>query len=244
MSNLKTHIEIIINEFCTKTQNDAINIDDIFHWICKNYVVAAVTTIHDATNYILEWSSGCGHLEIVEYLLENKSHSQIFNIRALQSSATNGHLEIVKLLVEHGVDIHAKNNAALQLSSENGHFEIVKLLVERGANIHANENGALRWSSENNHLEIVKFLVECGANIRAKNDDALRVSARNNNVDVVDYLARKYIINGDYIPSNAPTTNASDANRILIRYAEPEQYNLFHPEIVGELSKCKSARNI
>ena len=56
---------------------------------------------------------------------------------ALRWASYMGHLNVVQYLVEQGANVHASDDLALRWASGNGHMEIVQYLVERGANIHA-----------------------------------------------------------------------------------------------------------
>ena len=47
---------------------------------------------------------------------------------ALQWASQNGHLEVVQYLVEQGADIHAYDDYALRMASWHGHLEVVKYL--------------------------------------------------------------------------------------------------------------------
>ncbi|KAI8781208.1 hypothetical protein BgiBS90_018559 [Biomphalaria glabrata] len=58
---------------------------------------------------------------------------------ALHVAAKCGHLEIVQLLLEHGADINAKNNlqsSPIFYSIEGGHKEVSHLLIEWGCDVH------------------------------------------------------------------------------------------------------------
>jgi ankyrin repeat protein len=78
----------------------------------------------------------------------------------LTEAAKDGHLETVQYLIENGADIHADNDYALQWAAGNGHLDVVRYLVENGADIHADNDLALRYTAGNGHLDVVRFLVE------------------------------------------------------------------------------------
>ena len=62
-------------------------------------------------------------------------------------------------------------------------------------------------------------------------------------LEIIAYLSEKYIGSNRYIPDRVISGNDDAVNRTLIRYAEPWQHTLFHTNVVGGLSMCKSARN-
>lgn len=60
-----------------------------------------------------------------DFLVDNKNIIIILNL------ADHGHLEIVNFLVENGADLSARDNYAVEWASGNGHLEIVKFLIEK-----------------------------------------------------------------------------------------------------------------
>lgn len=75
-------------------------------------------------------------------------------------AARYGHLDIVQYVVENGVDIHTHNDQAVFSAAENGHLDIFKYLHENGADIRANKDKALHSAVEKGHLHIVRYLFE------------------------------------------------------------------------------------
>ncbi|XP_073117149.1 uncharacterized protein [Elaeis guineensis] len=58
--------------------------------------------------------------------------------RALHMAAANGHLDIVEYLINNGVDVNAANsekNTPLHWACLNGHIEVIKTLIHRGASV-------------------------------------------------------------------------------------------------------------
>jgi ankyrin repeat protein len=104
------------------------------------------------------YSSMCGHLNVVKFLVEQGTNPNIHNLPIIFASS-NGHLEVVKYLVSVGVNITDYDNWAVRLASENGHLEVVKYLVSVGADITDRDNYAVRLASENGHLEVVKYII-------------------------------------------------------------------------------------
>ncbi len=54
---------------------------------------------------------------------------------ALRFASERGHLDVVQYLVEQGADIHADNDDAVRRASRNGHFHILSYLMDQGANV-------------------------------------------------------------------------------------------------------------
>jgi hypothetical protein len=59
----------------------------------------------------------------------------IYNDYALLHAAEYGHLDVVQFLVENGANIHSRNDSALLCAARNGHLNTVQYLVENGADI-------------------------------------------------------------------------------------------------------------
>ena len=96
---------------------------------------------------------------------------------ALTVASENGHLEIVQYLIDNGAKVNGTRpyrgigDTALSIASQNGHFEIVKVLIKAGAKVNLDDRlggTALMGASENGHVKIVKLLIDNGADINAK----------------------------------------------------------------------------
>jgi len=108
---------------------------------------------------------------------------------SLQWACHHGHLEIVEYLIDEcNVDIHAIHDIALCIASNEGQFEIVKFLVGRGANIHTQNDAPLCHACFCGHLNIAKYLVKHGADIHIKDDWCLKVAYDNEKIDIIEYL--------------------------------------------------------
>jgi ankyrin repeat protein len=86
---------------------------------------------------------------------------------ALHRACQCGHLHLVQCLIEAGANVEVVNkhgNTAMHFASLLGHLELVVHLHSKArCNVHAaNELGqtALHWASANGHLEVVRYLVE------------------------------------------------------------------------------------
>jgi len=117
----------------------------------------------------LTLASRCGHLNLVQWLVEAKAgvdSVSIFGWSPLIAAAEKGHLEIVKYLLSQGepVDLNRTTNdgvSAVLAATHAGHFSIVQFLVHAGAtiNIARNGRGLLGVAAAGGHLDLVKWLV-------------------------------------------------------------------------------------
>jgi len=89
---------------------------------------------------------------------------------ALIEASKGGHLEVVEYLVDNGADVNVESEhgwTALLVASLDGHIEVIKYLVEKGADINHQErvyyNTALQLASQMGRIEIVEYLIRNGA---------------------------------------------------------------------------------
>jgi ankyrin repeat protein len=102
----------------------------------------------------LYWASRNGHLDIVEYLINNGAENEF----VLCTASERGHLDIVKYLISHNADIHVNNDRAFRYALLYNQLEVVKYLVANGANVNADKDFTLIWASMNSHLDVVEYL--------------------------------------------------------------------------------------
>ncbi len=148
------------------------------------YLAFIGINIYAGNNEALRLASEKGHLKIVQYLVSMGANTY----SALHMAAFEGHLDIVQYLVSMGDYIHSDVNRAFRLVSERGHLDVVKYLVSIGANIHSEDDHALRWASENGHLEVVQYLVSMGANVDADDGWPIQTASTNGHLKIVQYL--------------------------------------------------------
>lgn len=79
---------------------------------------------------------------------------------ALPSVCVNGHLETVQWLVQQGADVDIGEGEAFLAASANGHLGVVRYLIEKGANTNAYGSLAVIKAAKNSHLCVVRYLVE------------------------------------------------------------------------------------
>jgi ankyrin repeat protein len=154
-------------------------------------------------NTALAIASCHGHLQIVQFLVENGAEPHYQNNYAVRLAAVLGHTDVVKFLLEHGAD----KDQALQsiiiaehIIGDNRndydetyygnlfhHFETTDLLIEKGAH----KNKALNFACEQGKLTFVKILVEKGAEVSFKNDYPVRAASSNGYLQIVKFLKEK-----------------------------------------------------
>ena len=115
-----------------------------------------LTAEHIYLIYLAKQFAKYGNLKGIK-LMELKGVNDL-NL-ALREAATNGHLQVVNYLIEEKkVNIHYLDDVALRWASKSGHLDVIKYLVSKEANIHAKNDEALRFAKQEGHLGVVKYL--------------------------------------------------------------------------------------
>ncbi|XP_013773127.1 protein fem-1 homolog C-like [Limulus polyphemus] len=174
----------------------------------KEEITSLVTTRQNGATPLV-MASRNGHLEVVEYLLEeckadieqvgsvSFDGENIEGAPPLWSAAASGHLKVVKSLVEHGANVNSTtktNSTPLRAACFDGHFEIVKFLVEKGANVEiANRHGhtCLMIACYKGHLKIAEYLIDGGAKVNRKSvkgNTALHDCAESGSLEIMKLL--------------------------------------------------------
>lgn len=116
-------------------------------------------------------ASACGHIEMLQLLIENGAaiKSDSASVAFIKATALR-HVDVVKLFIEKGIDINGVDSVgttALMEAVVYGYAEIVKLLLDNGADVHATNNNdqtALSLTTtKKKHSEIVRLLKKAGA---------------------------------------------------------------------------------
>eukprot|EP00877_Chromochloris_zofingiensis_P014591 jgi/Chrzof1/9386/Cz04g01040.t1 len=123
-------------------------------------LVAEGADIHLGYGVALYTAAECGHLGILNFLLDKDNFSTLDLNEALCIAAVNGHQVVSKRLINAGADLHARNELALRRAAANGQRQIVQMLLELGARIHTQNDFALRAAATRGHLDVVKLLLE------------------------------------------------------------------------------------
>ncbi|XP_066471312.1 protein fem-1 homolog C [Tiliqua scincoides] len=152
-----------------------------------------------------------GHLDMVEYLLEQCSASievggsvnfdgeTIEGAPPLWAASAAGHLKVVQSLLNHGASVNnttLTNSTPLRAACFDGHLEIVKYLVEHKADLEvSNRHGhtCLMISCYKGHREIAQYLLEKGADVNRKSvkgNTALHDCAESGSLEIMKMLLK------------------------------------------------------
>jgi len=160
---------------------------------------------------VLLWAAGCGHLQIVRFLVETcgcdanqkQSGKRSFAGRTtLHWAARNGHLDVVQYLVDVvKVNLDASTvdgTTAFCWACWQGHFSILRFLHDRGCDVHRlNSFGcnAMLWCAQgsgNCSLEIMQWLHEIVGValylVNSNNHGVLHKAAQRGNEDVCKWF--------------------------------------------------------
>jgi ankyrin repeat protein len=162
-----------------------------------------------------------GHLEIVQYLLQNGNANVDVKANdgwtALHFASNARHLEIVRYLLQNGnANVDAQENdgrTALHYASDNGYLEMIQYLLQNGnANAETKTNNgftALHFASRNAHLKVVQYLLQNGnANVDAQENHgwtALHFASDNGDLEIVLYLVHQCQANVYAVTKNNKT---------------------------------------
>ena len=123
----------------------------------------------------------------------------IENITLLYYACRYGHLEIVQFLLNNKADTSIKSMAycPLYIASRYGHYEIVTALLENGANIDLNDPcTALYVAASYNNIEVVKVLIHNGTNpfIKSMHNHKTAASSRcsTNGANIAQEYIKQY----------------------------------------------------
>ena len=177
---------------------------------------ATVDATDDEGNTALHLAAGAGHLDVVEYLVEelelDVAATNDGGATALDLAAAEGHREVVAYLESVAAEEVARTpeEARAELDSLGiaytadafidsavaGNLEAVQLFVQSGMEIDAANifgGNALHGAVGRGHLEMVKYLVEQGASLTTTTHrrTALNVAAFWGHLEMVKYLVEQ-----------------------------------------------------
>lgn len=154
------------------------------------------------------WAAGCGHLQILKYLIKDCSCNpeqlqqgkRSFSSRTpLHWAARNGHLNIVQFLVnECLVDINAATQdgtTAFCWASWQGHIEVMKFLKEKNADVHTQNIfgcNAVQWAAQGEiDTSGMKFLLSVSCDfllINSNGHGAIHKCAQRGKISICKWL--------------------------------------------------------
>ena len=158
------------------------------------------STLNDIDYYTaLESASWGGHINIIEYLVENGADVNFvsgsdmeskYGKTPLISAVVNGQVDIVKYLIDNGADVNgigAENYTAITVAKS---LEMVMVLVDSGADVNSiNMNKPVLISAvENEQIAIVEYLLANGADVNVKVDNNYSAISYPNNLAIVKIL--------------------------------------------------------
>ena len=157
-------------------------------------------------------AAGAGHLEIVEFLMDNGSDPNIDNQQdqnAIEFAAAYGHLHIIKLIYDHcinndeckytglddpvGMSYDAMNHGprtAIHWAALNGHLDVVEFLyplLRKSYGYSFPETGFV-WGAIGGHVRIINYFINNVEHKRLSGGYALFVASYYGNSRVVDRL--------------------------------------------------------
>lgn len=175
----------------------------------------------------LHWAAGCGHLNMVQYLItecnvppdQAQLGKRSFRNRTpLHWAARNGHLNVVKYLVEdcsrthhrHVVDIDAETldgTTAFCWACWQGHEDVMQYLYSKGANttkLNSYGCNAVLWAAQSTACGLlsIKWLRDIGLDMEVVNTNGhgmLHKSAQRGKEDVCQWILDEYLtqVTGD-----------------------------------------------
>ncbi len=139
---------------------------------------------------ILRHAAECGHLKMVQYLVENCGVSVMVDASgALRMGVDKGHGPVVKYLVENGADINAMNGYALTSAAEREDIPLLRVLVkECHADVKNQCSDALRASAQHGYVEVMKELILMGADWERRRGELLVLSAEYGQIESVRFI--------------------------------------------------------
>ncbi len=125
------------------------------------YLIASGVNTHGIT---VTDAVASGNLAIVKYL-ESLGIYDADYTNQLDNAIFHGHLDLIEYLLENGADVHAENDDTLLTAIGLGKLDIVKYLVEHGANIYVDGDSALKKAAQkaiHGKPEILRYLLSVG----------------------------------------------------------------------------------
>ncbi len=126
----------------------------------------------------LEWAADDGHLDVVEYLLQQGAdlhHKDKEGRTSLMWAISGCNDNIIKLFIEKGVDVFAqttKGESAITMAANRGQLNTVQRLLEAGVPIDTKdaEGNTPLMLALPYHTDLMEYLVENGADVFTQNN--------------------------------------------------------------------------
>lgn len=142
----------------------------------------------------------CGHLEVVNKLLDDTRVDLEDRNHAVVVASETGYLEILnRLLQDERVDPSGErsNNLAIRRAATNGHLEVVnRLLEDDRVDPSAGNNQAIKQAAINGHLEVVnRLLQDKRVDPRGERNKAIMLAAKKGYLEIVNSLVQHEKVN-------------------------------------------------
>jgi len=207
----------------------------------------------------LMFAALCGHVNIVQVLLEHNADVHAVNIKsrtAFHVALSFGHIDVSKLFLRHGVDINRLDRhlwTAAMSACKRGELEAVNFAIDQGAFLSINKHSLLTISATYGHLDLVVCLLEKkvkpSLGLRdLENEEVLFLAAEHKHIQIVQFML-------DY-GVNINAMNECNQNALLIacRKGHEEIINLllqrhddvddiFHEDDLGYTAFLYAATN-
>ncbi|GAM20434.1 hypothetical protein SAMD00019534_036090 [Acytostelium subglobosum LB1] len=148
------------------------------------YLHANGLPFHEST---ISEAAGSDHLDVIQYLLENKSDTYITG-SAMDYAATNGHLNIVLYLHEQRTE--GCSSWAMKGAAENGHLDVVRFLHENRTE-DLDHSTAFESAAVKGQLSVIQYLHHIDPKIVCRYN-ALIQPAIEGQTQIVQFICERY----------------------------------------------------
>ncbi|GAM20435.1 hypothetical protein SAMD00019534_036100 [Acytostelium subglobosum LB1] len=158
-------------------------------WSCGNlnmikYLHVNGLPFHESTIYEAAYN---GHLDVIKYLLENKSDTYICEY-AMDNAARNGHLDTVRYLHEQRTE--GCSGQAIVGAAENGHLDVIRFILENRTEV-MDHKTAFESAAVEGHLSVVEYLHHFDSSVDCTNK-ALTYPATDGHAHIVQFICERF----------------------------------------------------